>query len=340
MTPSVSIIVCSKDRPDDLTQALASIRTCDEVGRHAELVVVEESPESREISGVRYVHLPPLGRGFGHARNSGLKAASGEILLFIDDDCLAAPGWAAALLHPFRSDPSVLGVAGAVLVKDCGPIGYAEHILGFPGGGLRSLHDANGHTIPTRHLSTCNCAYRRAALEQIGGFPEETPWGGEDAVVAEHIVALGPCLFTPEAQVYHRTRDGLVKTFSWFVRRGRSDVATIRYRLDRRGYLIGLLRSSLTFKTLPAAGLLGAVLNPIFLLSFAMLVYYGILLRRYRFAWQYRPHRTALWLVPAVKLVMDLGADVGRVMAWCSKRSTGSRPTAPLDATTSPCARL
>lgn len=327
MTPSVSIIVCSKDRPDDLIAALASIRSCDEVGRQAELIVVEECPEAREIPDVRYVHLPPLGRGFGHARNSGMKAASGDILLFIDDDCRAAPGWASALLRPFRSDPSVLGAAGAVLVKDCGPIGYAEHVLGFPGGGLRSLHDARGRTMPTRHLSTCNCSYRRTALEQIGGFPEETPWGGEDALVAERISAIGPCLFIPDAQVYHQTRDGLGRVFSWFVRRGRSDVATIRYRLDRRSYIMGLLRSSLTLKSIPVAGLLAAVSNPIFLLSFAVLVYYGVLLRRYRFAWRYDPHRKALWLVPVVKLVMDLGADVGRGMAWVAKGSTGSQPS-------------
>lgn len=327
MTPSISIIVCSKDRPDDLIAAIASIRSCDEVGRQAELIVVEECPKAREIPDVRYVHLPPLGRGFGHARNSGLKAAGGDILLFIDDDCRAAPGWASALLRPFRSDQSVLGVAGAVLVKGCGPIGYAEHILGFPGGGLRSLHEARGRTMPTRHLSTCNCAYRRAVLEQIGGFPEETPWGGEDALVAERISAIGPCLFMPDAQVYHRTRDGLGKVFSWFVRRGRSDVATIQYRLDRRGYVIGLLRSSWTLKSIPVIGLLAGASNRIFLLALVMLIYYGVLLRRYRFAWRYYPHRKALWLVPVVKLVMDLGADVGRGMAWAAKRSPGPLPS-------------
>jgi GT2 family glycosyltransferase len=336
MTPSVSIIVCSKDRPDDLTEAIASIRSCDEVGRRAELVVVEECPKAREIPDVRYVHLPPLGRGFGHARNRGLKAACGDVVLFIDDDCRAVPGWAFALLHPLRSDPSVVGVAGAVLVKDCGPIGYAENILGFPGGGLRSVHDAGGRTIPTRHLSTCNCAYRRAALEQIGGFPEETPWGGEDALVAERISTLGPCLFAPEAQVYHRTRDGLGKVFSWFVRRGRSDVSTIRYRRDRRAYVSGLVRSSWTLKSIPVVGLLAAVSNPIFLLSFAVLVYYGFLFQRYRFARQYDSHRKAVWLVPVVKLIMDLGTDVGRVVALLTDSSTGSQRSAMPEATTRP----
>ncbi|MEX5213601.1 MAG: glycosyltransferase [Nitrospiraceae bacterium] len=336
MTPSVSIILCSKDRPDDLTRAIASIRSCDEVGRQAELVVVEECSQARAIPGVRYVHLPPLGLGFGHARNTGLMAAGGDILLFIDDDCRAVPGWASALVRHFSSDPSVLGVAGAVLVKDCGLIGHAEHILGFPGGGLRTVHEARGRVIPTRHLSTCNCAYRRTTLEQIGGFPEGTTWGGEDALVAERISAMGPCLFAPDAQVYHRTRDGLGQIFLWFVRRGRSDVATIRYRTDRRRYVTGLLRHSWALKAIPIAGFMAVVPNPISLLSLMILIYYGVLLRRYRFARQYHTHRKALWLVPIVKLVMDLGADVGRMMASFAKASTGTTRSSDPETTTSP----
>jgi GT2 family glycosyltransferase len=156
-------------------------------------------------------------------------------------------------------------------------------------------------------------------LEQIGGFPEHTRWGGEDALVAERISALGPCLFAPEAQVYHQTRDNLGKVFSWFVRRGRSDVATIRCRRDRRAYLWRLFRSSVTLKSVPVVALLAAVPNPISLLTVGMLFYYGFLLWRYRFAWRYLPHRNALWLVPIVKLVMDLGADTGRVTAWLGK---------------------
>src|SRR5712691_10901810 len=107
MAPSVfepsrlSIVICTKDRPADLARAIASIRASGDTGRMAEIVVVEETDAPRDIPGVRYVHLHREGRGFGYARNAGVREATGEVILFIDDDCLAAQGWAEALCQPF-----------------------------------------------------------------------------------------------------------------------------------------------------------------------------------------------------------------------------------------------
>jgi len=95
MAPSVfdpsrlSVVICTKDRPADLACAIASIRASGDVGRSAEIVVVEEADAPREIPGIRYVHLPRSGRGFGYARNTGVREAHGDVLLFIDDDCEA-----------------------------------------------------------------------------------------------------------------------------------------------------------------------------------------------------------------------------------------------------------
>ena len=61
-------------------------------------------------------------------------------------------------------NPKVLDTPGAVQVRNCNLIGYAENILGFPGGGLSYRHAADGRVVPRRHLSTCNCAYRRYSI--------------------------------------------------------------------------------------------------------------------------------------------------------------------------------
>ena len=147
----VSIIICTKDRPDALARAVGSIRHSGDLGRDSEIVVVEETNSPRDIPSVRYVHLPRRGRGFGYARNVGVREAHGEVILFIDDDCEAEQGWAEALIEPFSRNPRILGVAGAVLVRDCGLIGYAENILGFPGGGLRYLHRAPRPIVTLRN---------------------------------------------------------------------------------------------------------------------------------------------------------------------------------------------
>ena len=318
MVPSVfdpnrlSIVICTKDRPADLTRAIASIRASGDTGQKAEIVVVEEADNPREIPGIRYVHLPRCGRGFGYARNVGVREAHGDVILFIDDDCVAEQGWPEALLHPFLADPHVVGVAGAVLVKDCGLLGYAENILGFPGGGLRYLHDAGGRIVPTRYLSTCNCSYQREAVLQAGGFNEDARLGGEDSLLAERVNTVGRCVYTPNAVVYHRTRDSLPTVFRWFARRGQSELLILARSADRSAVLRYLLRSSWTVRLLALLAVLAYWPRLVVLLPGAVALYYAVLLWQFRYARAYPTHRTAWWLVPIVKLAMDLGTEVGR----------------------------
>jgi GT2 family glycosyltransferase len=306
------VVICTKDRPTDLARAIASIRDSGPAGRSAEIVVVEEGDRPRQIPGVQYVHLPRHGRGFGHARNVGIRAAGGDIVLFMDDDCEAAPAWLNSLLAPLLSDQEILGVAGAVLVRECGLMGYAENILGFPGGGLRYLHEARGKVVPTRYLSTCNCAYRRDAVIRAGGFPEEARCGGEDFLLAERVAALGPCLYAPDAVVYHRPRGRLRAIFHWFMRRGESEIMLLHATTARRSFRWYLLRSSWTMRLLLLVALLAWWPQLAILLPPAGILYYGLILWRFRFARAYPSHRRAWWLVPIVKVTMDLGAELGR----------------------------
>lgn len=308
----LSVIICTKDRPADLASAIASIRASSQAGRTAEIVVVEESDAPRDIPGVRYVHLRRAGRGFGYARNAGVRAAGGDVLLFMDDDCEAEQGWIEALTAPFRGDRRVLGVAGAVMVRDCGPIGYAENILGFPGGGLRYLRAAAGRVVPTRYLSTCNCAYQREAVLRAGGFPEDARLGGEDFLLAERVAGIGPCVYAPTAVVFHRPRGRLGAIFRWFIRRGQSEIGLSTATAHRGTFIRFLLGSSWSVRALAMLIVLarwpwlGVLLPP------AVVAYYAVILWRFRFARAYPSHRRAWWVVPVVKVIMDLGTEVGR----------------------------
>jgi GT2 family glycosyltransferase len=318
---AVSVVICTKDRPDDLAQAIASIRDSGEAGHGAEIIVVEEADCPREIPGVRCVHLPREGRGFGYARNVGLREARRDLIVFIDDDCEAERGWLEALTGPLREDAAILGVAGAVLVRGCGSIGYAENTLGFPGGGLRYLHEARGQVVPTRTLSTCNCAYRQEAILRAGGFPENTRLGGEDFLLAERISAAGPCVYSPEAIVYHRPRGRLHDIFSWFARRGQSDICIMRASPTPGSFVRFFLRSSWTVRTLGVLAILTYWPQLLIYLPLAVCAYYGGILWRYRFVRAYPSHRHGWWLVPIVKLTMDLGAELGRWKGLISRRT-------------------
>ncbi len=312
MGERVSIIICSKDRRRDLEQAVLSVRKSGPVGAGAEIVVVEETDRPEPIADVNYLAIPRRHRGFGYARNKAMQVATGDIFLFIDDDCQAKEGWGEALLAPFEGDMALLGVAGAVAVHECGLIGYAENILGFPGGGLRYAHHAQGHTVPTQYLSTCNCAYRRETLQRVGGFPEEARAGSEDSLIAERVAQLGPCCYTPHAVVYHRTRDRLSAVARWFMRRGYSEMASLQHRVGKSPFLTYVIRSSWTLRVFSVL-LIAAWVPPVFLLvPLVFTLYYLAMLWRYRFARAYPSHRAAWWVVPIVKLTMDIGNEFGR----------------------------
>jgi GT2 family glycosyltransferase len=312
-TPTVSVLICTKDRRADVARALASLRAAGVEREGVEIVVVEETAHPDPIPGVRYVPLPAEGHGFAHVRNRAVDVAKGSLLVFVDDDCEMERGWLDALLAPM-ADPAVAGTAGAVLVRDCNAIGYAENILGFPGGGLRYVAAARGRVVPTRFLSTCNCVYRRAAIEAVGGFSPLATLGAEDSVLAERITARWPCRYAPDAVVYHKPRQRLAAIFPWFVRRGRAELRILPATAQPGAVLLALVRGS-TLLRLAALGIVLAWLPwPVYVsLPVALALYYLTLLRRYAFAWLYPTHRRGWWLAPIVRVIADAGAEVGRL---------------------------
>jgi GT2 family glycosyltransferase len=313
-TPTVSVLICTKDRRQDVARALASLRADDVEREGVEIVVVEETASPAPIPGVRYVPLPSEGRGFAHVRNRAVAEAKGSVLVFVDDDCEVERGWLDALLAPLLADPAVGGAAGAVLVRDCNAIGYAESILGFPGGGLRYLDAAGGRVVPTAFLSTCNCAYRRAAREAAGGFSPLAALGGEDSLLAERVSARWPCRYAPGAVVYHKPRQRLPAIFRWFVRRGRAEMRILPAKARPAAVARSLVRGSTLLRVLAVAGLLVWLPWPAWITAPAVLGgYYAAMLARFSFARRYPTHRAGWWLVPVVKLVADAGAETGRL---------------------------
>jgi GT2 family glycosyltransferase len=310
----VSVLICTKDRRAVVTRALASLRA-DGVDRAGvEIVVVEETARPEPIPGVRYVPLPPEGRGFAHVRNAAVETARGSLLVFVDDDCEVERGWFDALLAPLLADPTVGGTAGAVMVRCCNAIGHAESILGFPGGGLRYHDAAGGRVVPTAHLSTCNCAYRRAAIEAAGGFSPRAVLGGEDSLLAEQVTAQWPCRYVPDAIVYHAPRQRLGAIFRWFVRRGRAEILVLPAKARPAAVARDLVRGSMLLRALAVAVAVVWLPWPAWLTVPALLgAYYAVLLRRFAFARRYPTHRAGWWLTPLVKVVADVGAEVGRV---------------------------
>ena len=115
MNPTVSVIVCTRDRPFELERCLTAMRELDPPAD--EILVVDNSPRASarliaRVHGAAYVFEGR--RGLSRARNAGAAAASHEVVAFTDDDAVVQPDWISALLSTV-ADRSVSAAAGRVI---------------------------------------------------------------------------------------------------------------------------------------------------------------------------------------------------------------------------------
>jgi len=111
---NISILICSRSRRKELENLVKAINNT--VSNHNyEIVVVEETEASSGIKGALYISHPIMNKGIPYARNLALKHASGEVIVFLDDDCQLKENWLDRLIAPF-SDKMVIGVQGGVSV--------------------------------------------------------------------------------------------------------------------------------------------------------------------------------------------------------------------------------
>jgi len=326
--PPVSVIIITKNRHADAVQAVESVLQDDYPSGLREVWVVEETsaPDPIVGNGVHYHVLPPENRGFAWARNSAVRLAAYELLVFVDDDCRVEPGWLKSLVAPLLERSEIVAVAGAVRVPPCGPVGECESILGFPGGGVKYLERAQGAVIPTATFSTCNCAVRKSVLQRAGGFDERYRRGGEDEYLSLAMARLGLIVYAPQAVVRHAPRDDWFRVFGWFVRRGQARWDA----LGKDGYACKALLTQALISPcirlaclLGLAALLGLPLLPV--LGVTLCAYLAVVGWRYRWARRYYPSLKTLLILPLVKTVMDLGMDFGIMKAWCEEGDRGSQ---------------
>jgi GT2 family glycosyltransferase len=310
----VSILICSRNRRKALENLCSSL-----LKMHTKFsfktIVVEETDDPIPIEGTIYVSHPVANRGIPFARSLALSHATGDLTIFLDDDCVISSRWLDNLLEPFK-DGAVVAVQGGVTVPSgTNAIGWAESILGFPGGGIRRVFEAKGKNQETKEISTLNCVYRKSLIEKVGGFDERLKLGAEDYLLAKQVCRYGRCLFVPKAIISHESRGNLTRIWHWFVRRGRAEIGLIRTGKQRESSYWTVFKMSLSIKILSLL-LIGLMFSDwiVYLIFVTCLLYFFLQYLRYYKTWkQCRAPRASLFLIPIVKLTMDGAMDYGRV---------------------------
>jgi glycosyltransferase involved in cell wall biosynthesis len=247
---SISVIVPTRDRPRLLERCLDALVR--QEGPALEIVVVDDgsfdAAAVRSVAGkhprARIVRIER--RGPAAARNAGVRAASHEIVLLTDDDCIPDPTWALALATSVKA-----GGAGAV----------GGRTVPLPGASAA----VRATEVVARHLEersdflrTTNLGCRRELLEELP-FDESFPAAaGEDREWTTRIRARGLSIARePSAIVRHAPALDLAAFWRQHVRYGRAACALMQHKTSTfapPSFYGGLIRSG--FRDGPDTGVL------------------------------------------------------------------------------------
>lgn len=210
----VSVIVPFAGSLDALEALLKTVATL-ELEPADELIVADNRRRPARPEAPRIRVLDASGRATpAHARNRGASAASGEWLVFLDADVLPLPG----LLHAYFEPPPerrTAVLAGAI--RDVAPSTPHTSRGRLPLATRHSL--ARGQMAQSTtmgrgrwaYAQTANCAVRREAFEQVGGFADDAR-AGEDADLCFRLAAQGWRIEErPRAEVEHLARSTLLR---------------------------------------------------------------------------------------------------------------------------------
>jgi GT2 family glycosyltransferase len=247
---TVSIAVCTKDRPEQLERLLLSLAR-QQPPPH-EVMVIDNAPSNertRELlagsfPAFRYVREVVPGLDF--ARNRAVREARGTVVAYIDDDAVAAPGWAEATREVFAESERIavcmgkvealtLDNEGARLFEATGGFGRGDRRIHLPAGAGPT---PPGMPRPFVAWSVgvgfgASMAVRRSIALELGGFDEALdmgavlPGGGDQDMLWRVLEAGYEVVYEPRVQAWHEHRSDVEAVGRQIAGHGRALIATL-----------------------------------------------------------------------------------------------------------------
>jgi GT2 family glycosyltransferase len=203
--PRISVVVCTYNGSQTLEECLEGLERLDYPDYEVIVVNDGSTDATAQIAsrhGCRLISTE--NQGLSVARNTGLAAATGSIVAYLDDDAYPDPHWLRYLALTFlRSDYA--GVGGPNLTPE-GDGWIAECVANAPGNPVHVLVSDKD----AEHIPGCNMAFRRDALVAVGGFDPQFRVAGDDVDLCWQLTHAGFRLgFSPAAMVWHHRRNSL-----------------------------------------------------------------------------------------------------------------------------------
>ncbi len=226
--PKVSVIIPIYNGEEDLPGLISCLEAQTYPKHQVEYLLVDNNSSDRTLAILHAtaskspINIRPHSQNQIQssyaARNTGIRAATGDFIAFTDADCRPQSQWLTLLIAPFV-DENVTIVAG--------------EIVALQGNSLLEQHAEHQQTLSQKHTlnhkfcpygQTANLAIRRQILKKVGLFRPYLTTGG-DADICWRILkqGMGKLEFVPEAIVQHRHRSTLGELTSQWQRYGRSN---------------------------------------------------------------------------------------------------------------------
>ncbi len=204
--PRFSVVVCTCNGSATIRESLESLLKLEYP--NYEIIVVNDGSTDRtraivsDYTGINLINTE--NRGLSHARNVGMRAASGDYVAYIDDDAWPDSHWLHYLNHAFAHSGHS-GIGGPNLPPSDEAF-TARCVANSPGGPLHVLLTDD----VAEHIPGCNMTFRKADLQAIGGFDPAFRVAGDDVDVCWKIQKQGWTLgYHAAALVWHRRRNSV-----------------------------------------------------------------------------------------------------------------------------------
>jgi glycosyltransferase involved in cell wall biosynthesis len=258
---TASVVICTRDRPEQLARCLASLPQ--QTQRAAEVIVVDNASRDMRTRDAALranaVYVREDRPGLDYARNAGALAARGDIVAYTDDDVRLHPRWLERMVAAF-DQPSIAAVTGLVLPAELETSAqrHFETHWSF-GRGYRRIDFADEffaadrtHGCPVWEIGAgASMAFRRDIFVTAGLFDERLDVGragcSGDSEFWHRILTHGRvCRYEPSAVVFHyHRRDwaGLSRQIEAYMR---GHAAALMVQYERSGHLGHLRRAGVT----------------------------------------------------------------------------------------------
>ena len=227
--PRISVVVCSYNGARTIRDCLEGLRKV----RYPnfEVIVVDDgsTDSTAEIADeYGFVVIRTENRGLSSARNTGMEAATGEVVAYIDDDASPDSDWLTYLATTFMRTKHV-AVGGPNIAPEND--GFIAHCVDQSPGNPVHVLLSDGEA---EHLPGCNLAIRKAALQAIGGFDPQFRTAGDDVDACWRLQQKGWTLgFSPAAMVWHHRRNSIRQFWKQQLNYGRAEAMLERKWPDK-----------------------------------------------------------------------------------------------------------